>query len=94
MIHKIQKLNQDIATVTSEINLLKQDVNKYIDEDELKLKTDILEQGISNSVSKSDFDTKTLQIENILLDRLETMTEEQMNKTNFEKEYEKFWTTT
>ena len=59
---QIQKLNQDIATVTNEINLLKQDVNKYIDEDELKLKTDILEQGISNSVSKSDFDTKTLQM--------------------------------
>lgn len=34
--------------LTNEINLLKQDVNKYIDEDELKLKTDILEQGISN----------------------------------------------
>ena len=59
---QIQKLNQDIATVINEINLLKQDVNKYIDEDELKLKTDILEQGISNSVSKSDFDTKTLQM--------------------------------
>ena len=59
---QIQKLNQDIATVINEINLLKQDVEKYIDEDELKLKTDILEQGISNSVSKSDFDTKTLQI--------------------------------
>ena len=59
---QIQKLNHDIATVTNEINLLKQDVNKYIDEDELKLKTDILEQGISNSVSKSDFDTKTLQM--------------------------------
>lgn len=37
---------------------------------------------------------KALQVENILLDRLETMTEEQMNKTNFEKEYEKLWTTT
>lgn len=59
---QIQKLNHDIATVTNEINLLKQDVNKYIDEDELKLKTNILEQGISNSVSKSDFDTKTLQM--------------------------------
>lgn len=46
--------------LTNEINLLKQDVNKYIDEDELKLKTDILEQGISNSVSKSDFDTKVV----------------------------------
>ena len=53
---QIQKLNQDIATVTNEINLLKQDVNKYIDEDELKLKTDILEQGISNSVLKSKYD--------------------------------------
>lgn len=59
---QIQKLNQDIATVTSEINLLKQDVNKYIDEDELKLKTDILEQGISNSISRSEFDTKVLQL--------------------------------
>ena len=37
---------------------------------------------------------KALQVENILLNRLETMTEEQMNKTNFEKEYEKLWTTT
>lgn len=37
---------------------------------------------------------KALQVENILLDRLETMTEEQMNKINFEKEYEKLWTTT
>ena len=37
---------------------------------------------------------KALQVEIILLDRLETMTEEQMNKTNFEKEYEKLWTTT
>lgn len=53
---QIQKLNQDIATVTNEINLLKQDVNKYIDEDELKLKTDTLEQGISNSVLKSEYD--------------------------------------
>ena len=42
--------------LTNEINLLKQDVNKYIDEDELKLKTDILEQGISNSVLKSKYD--------------------------------------
>lgn len=42
----------------------------------------------------NNYVAKALQVENILLDRLETMTEEQMNKTNFEKEYEKLWTTT
>ena len=59
---QLQNINKKLLEITQNLDTFKVDVEKYIDEEELKLKTDTLEQGISNSVSKSDFDTKTLQM--------------------------------
>ena len=53
-----------------------------------------IQEMVELGLMMNSYVAKALQVENILLDRLETMTEEQMNKINFEKEYEKLWTTT
>ena len=53
-----------------------------------------VQEMVELGLMMNSYVAKALQVENILLNRLEIMTEEQMNKTNFEKEYEKLWTTT